>query len=161
MKKYLLIAFALFLTFLGQTVLSRYFLTPISNFDLFLILAVYYSLKEDAIKATFVGTAAGLVQDAFSSTIIGLNGFSKTIIAFFISAINARIILNHPLTQIAVLFLATLLNGLILKGLSFFFGLKYNPELFPLLFYQAGGNGAVGIIIFRLIFFYRQRGEHK
>jgi len=157
MKKYLLIVLALFLAFLGQTVLSKYFSRAISYLDLFLIIVIYYSLKEKPIGAMLIGTSAGLIQDTFSSLIIGFSSFSKTIIGFFLSSINARVMLHHPIAQIAVLILATLLNGLILKGLSIFFGLEYIPQLFPFLLYQGLANGLVGIIIIRLMISYSQR----
>ena len=137
MKNYLLIAFALFITFLGQTVLLRYFPFIVSYLDLFLIVVIYYSLKENPVKATFVGTASGLVQDAFSSGVLGFNSFAKT--------------------QVVILILATLLNGFILKLLSLFFRLKYIPQLFPGIFYQAVVNGIVGIIIISLLFLYNQK----
>jgi len=161
MKKYLLIAFALFLVFLGQTVLSKYFPRAIFYLDLFLVIVVYYSLKENPIEATLIGTFAGLIQDTFSSGIIGFSSFSKTIIGFFLSSVNTRIMLHHPFAQITVLFLATLLNGLMLKGLSLFFGLNYIPQLFPSLLYQALANGFVGIIIIRLMFAYSQKKQKK
>ncbi len=157
MKNYLLIAFALFITFLGQTVLLRYFPFIVSYLDLFLIVVIYYSLKENPVKATFVGTASGLVQDAFSSGVLGFNSFAKTLVGFILSSINARVMLHHPATQVVILILATLLNGFILKLLSLFFRLKYIPQLFPGIFYQAVVNGIVGIIIISLLFLYNQK----
>lgn len=161
MKNYLLIAFALSLAFLGQTMLSKYFSPAISYLDLFLIIVVYYSLKESPIRATLIGTSGGLIQDAFSSSIIGFSSFSKTVISFVLSSINTRVMLHHPIAQITVLILATLLNGIILKGLSFFFRLEYIPSLFPSLLYQAAANGLVGIIIIRLMFSYIQKKQKK
>jgi rod shape-determining protein MreD len=161
MKPYLLIAFALFVAFLGQTVLLRYFPFIFPYLDLFLVVVVYYSLKENPVRATCIGTSAGLIQDVFSSGILGFNSFAKTLIAFILSSINARVMLQHPATRVVILILATLLNGLLLRGLSLFFGIKYIPQIFPDIFYQAAVNGIVGIIIISLLFFYNQKMQKR
>ena len=161
MKKYLAIVFSLFLAFLGQSILTRYFSSSMSYLDLFLILVIYYSLNKNPVHATLIGTSSGLIQDTFSSGIIGFNSLSKTIIGFALSSINARVMLNHPLAQIAILIVATLLNGIILKGLSLFFGLTYIPQLFPRVIYQAGVNAIVGITIIGIIFFYNKKRQKR
>ncbi|MDZ7262983.1 MAG: rod shape-determining protein MreD [candidate division KSB1 bacterium] len=51
--------------------------------DLILIFVIIFSLRENRPESTIVGFAAGLVQDAFTTTFFGLSALTKTIVGFW------------------------------------------------------------------------------
>ena len=46
-----------------------------------------------------IGSALGLMQDSLSGVILGLNGFSKTLIAFVSSSIGSKLDIDQPVTR--------------------------------------------------------------
>lgn len=64
-------------------------LPQVMNF--FSIVVIYFSLKKGELFGAFLGTAAGLVQDAFSFGIFGISGLSKTLLGFFTGFISKKI----------------------------------------------------------------------
>ena len=69
--------------------------------DLMLLPVAWYGIRGEARLAMFVGSAAGLLQDAwFQAGILGFNGFKKTFLAWAVGTLGARFELNrrwiHP-----------------------------------------------------------------
>ena len=81
----------------------RKFWEPLAYADLPLIVVVYFALRRDAVQAVVIGTVAGLATDVLSGGLLGANGFSKTLTAYFIAAIITRIMLDNPLLRVPVL----------------------------------------------------------
>jgi len=82
--------------------------------DLPLVVVVYFALRRDAVQAVIIGAAAGLATDALSGGLLGANGFSKTLIAYSIAALSARIVLlDNPLLRIPVLAAASALDTVV------------------------------------------------
>lgn len=79
--------------------------------DLPLIMVVYLALRLDPVQAVVIGTAAGLAMDALGGGLIGVSGFSKTLVAFLISFMMTRIRVDNPLLRIPVLSGATLIDA--------------------------------------------------
>ncbi len=52
------------------------------NPDLVLLVLFFFGLKNEQVKSTIAGFAAGLILDILSGGIIGLNAFVKTIVGF-------------------------------------------------------------------------------
>ena len=65
-----------------QTTLASLVIRGTAALDLVLIVVVYVSLVSGPVRGLLLGTAAGLIQDALSSGIIGVGGLAKTVVGF-------------------------------------------------------------------------------
>ena len=70
--------------------------------DPFVVLVIYQALRANAIPSAMVGSVVGLTQDAFTGGLFGLHGFANTLVAYLVSAIRQRFLIQQPL-QVAVL----------------------------------------------------------
>lgn len=87
--------------------------------DLFLVVAVYFSLDDPPVASMLRGTAAGLVQDALTGGLFGLHGFADTFVAWAASRLRQRVVIQQPL-QVGVLFaLAAALQHTLLVALQY------------------------------------------
>jgi rod shape-determining protein MreD len=119
--------------------------------DLFLLLNIYYALNSTEIAAMSLSLSSGFVQDAFSQGIIGLNAFSKTIVAYFISTLSSRLMIKHPLLIMLLIGVATFIDLLIIQGLRVLLRLGPVPLTQQTILIACALNMTVGIIVFQLI----------
>jgi rod shape-determining protein MreD len=106
------IAVALFL----QVLLSNQF-AFFKYVDLSLVVTVYFSLQRTPVLGMLTGLTAGLGGDAISGGILGVGGFTKTLIGYIISMASIRLSLENRLIQLAVAAVASLVNTLLFVGL--------------------------------------------
>ena len=81
--------------------------------DLILILTVYVGLMRDQWLGMGVGFVAGLVSDVAPGMggIVGVGGFTKTVVGFLVATVGVRFSLEGPLMRVAALALASLFNA--------------------------------------------------
>ena len=128
--------------------------------DLFLLLNIYFALNFNQMVCMSVSIPSGLIQDAFSKGIIGINAFSKTIIVYLISGLSSRLMIKHPLIIMILIATATLLDYLIPYGLYGLFHLVRFPMTPPILAAAALLNSTIGIISFHIIDRVRAKKEY-
>ncbi|HEX9736523.1 MAG TPA: rod shape-determining protein MreD [Thermoanaerobaculia bacterium] len=88
--------------------------------DLFLVVAVYFSLDDPPVASMLRGTATGLVQDALTGGLFGLHGFADTLVAWAASRLRQRVVIQQP-PQVGLLFaLAAALQHTLLVALQYF-----------------------------------------
>lgn len=154
--KVLLAIIAIFL--LQTMVLDRY--RWINLIDLFLLMNIYFALNYNQMICMGVSIPSGLIQDAFSKGIIGVNAFSKTIIVYLISGLSSRLMIKHPLIIMILIAVSTGLDFLIPFGL---YGL-FHQQPFPMTPFIVGVaalfNSIVGIILFQITDRIRSRKEY-
>ena len=133
---------------MAQVLLSRYLPSLGRRCDLFTILVVYYGLTRHQPAAMLMGTGAGLVEDSLAGSILGLNGFKKTLIGYLVGSIGSLFMLNQAIPRFGILFAATFIDPLTELMLSLALGQGFVvPGMFDLL--QLGlGNGVVGLLVF-------------
>src|SRR5215472_6876520 len=91
----------------------------LSYFDLPLICTVYYGFTMgNPIASIVMGSSLGLLQDGLSATVLGTNGFSKTLIGFLAASAVSKFAVDQPITRIFALFLFTLADGLLVTMLA-------------------------------------------
>ena len=115
--------------------------------DLFLIMNIYFALHVNPVTCMGISVSSGFLQDAFSRGLMGMNAFSKTIVAFLISAISSRFVLKQPLLSIFVS-LSTLLDFFIIYGLHGLFHLPEFPVDWKILIVAAILNSFTSLIGF-------------
>ena len=134
-----------------QTTLSGVLFSGPASPDLVLIVVVYIALTGGRVAGLLAGSAAGLVQDALSSGIIGIGGLTNTVVAFLAGAAGTQFIVTAPFPRFVVFVVATLLHAVIFMGLYVLLDLRQFPAPYAAVLGQALGNGFVGVIGFQVI----------
>jgi rod shape-determining protein MreD len=111
-KILLTIAVALFL----QLLLAKY-LKFFKYIDLALLVTVYFSLQREPVLGMVVGLGAGLGGDIIAGGILGVGGFSKTLIGYIISMASVKLSIENPLARLAAVALASIANTALFIGL--------------------------------------------
>lgn len=90
-----------------------------SFFDLPLITSIYcgFSLG-NPVASVFIGSALGLMQDSLSGAYLGVNGFSKALIAFLSASAGSKFDVDQIVTRVFALLLFTVLDALVVAGLG-------------------------------------------
>ena len=158
MNIYLRIVISILVAMIVQTIGARAFSKNIIYLDAFLLVVVYFAAKEGLLTGIIVGAVSGLVQDSFSSGIIGLHGLSKTVVGFTIGLLSTILVIESLVAQVFVLGLATLLNGAIIVGINYLF---LHRVFWGTLGYQLLGNIGMGVIIFQSVRFYNLVKERR
>ena len=119
--------------------------------NLVLVAVVYVALGNGAVSGLLAGTAGGLAQDALSGGIVGIGGFSKTVVGFVVGVLGAQFIVSQPLPRLVMFVGATVAHELCFQALTALvesraFAIQYSTTLT-----QALVNGAVGILAFWIV----------
>jgi rod shape-determining protein MreD len=133
---------------IAQALLSRYAGGVARYCDLFTIIVVYYGLTCPPTTAMLMGTGAGLMEDSLLGSVLGMNGFKKTLIGYLVGTFGSLFMLNQTIPRFGILFAATILDPLTELGLSMAMGRSFPfPDWLELL--QRGlGNGVLGLLFF-------------
>ncbi len=129
-----------------QTTLATLVIRGNTALDLVLVVVVYLALLSGPVNGLLLGTAAGLIQDALSSGIIGVGGLAKTVVGFVAGILSTQFIVTAPLSRFLVFMLATGLHALVFMGLYTLLGLRQFDSPYGAVFSQALGNGLVGVL---------------
>jgi rod shape-determining protein MreD len=103
------------------------------------------------VAGLLIGSAAGLVQDALSSGIIGIGGLSKTVVGFVAGLLATQFIVTAPLSRFLVFVACTFLNAGIFMGLYAGLGLRQFDDPWTPVISQALGNAFIGVIGAQLV----------
>lgn len=120
------------------------------NPDIMLIVVLLYSVRVGEFKGEIFGFVVGLLQDAMSGGIFGLNAFVYTFLGWFTNFYKKYILVSEWVAFVIYVVVATLIKYifysifyLIFKGTGFFSGM---------FFLKMGGeiayNAFVGILLF-------------
>lgn len=134
-----------------QTTLASLVIRGTAALDLVLIVVVYLALVSGPVAGSLLGTAAGLVQDALSSGIIGIGGLAKTVVGFVAGLLGTQFIVTAPLSRFVVFVLATVLHAAVFMGLYTLLDLRQFDEPWRPVLSQAVGNGFLGVVGAQLV----------
>jgi rod shape-determining protein MreD len=129
-----------------QTTLASLVIRGTAALDLVLIVVVYLALISGPVSGLLLGSAAGLVQDALSSGIIGIGGLAKTVVGFVAGLLGTQFIVTAPLSRFVVFLLATVLHAAVFMGLYTLLGLRQFDDPWAAVVTQAVGNGFLGVV---------------
>jgi rod shape-determining protein MreD len=85
--------------------------------DLALIVTVYVALQRAPFLGMVTGCVAGLGSDALVGGIIGVGGFARTLIGYIVAMVSIKLSVENPLTRLAVVGLASVVNTVLFVGL--------------------------------------------
>ena len=95
--------------------------------DLILAVVVIFSLLKGEKEGTISGFASGLLQDIFSTGLLGINALVKTVIGFTCGILREKIFHEHILFLIPVItFIASFIQSILIFFLLRTFGIEYN-----------------------------------
>jgi rod shape-determining protein MreD len=134
-----------------QTTAARFLVRGSMAVDLVLVVVVYVALTSGPATGLLSGTFAGLVQDALSSSVIGIGGLAKTIVGFLAGIIGTQFIVSQPLPRFVVFFGATVLHAAVFMGLYVLLDLRHFGTPYAAVTGQAAGNAIVGVVAFQLV----------
>ncbi|HEX9162367.1 MAG TPA: rod shape-determining protein MreD [Thermoanaerobaculia bacterium] len=112
--RWLRFAIGLLIALTLHSLLDSFFPNALAFFNPYVILVVYYAMGGNVFGAIIAGVIAGLVQDAFSSSIFGLHAFSLTVCAYIVAYINSRLSLRGTFAFGACLGGAVVVNELVI-----------------------------------------------
>ena len=146
---WVLVAIALSLAL--QTTLSRFLIGGSAAVDLVLVAVIAVALTTGPVGGMLAGTAAGLIQDALSSGVVGIGGLAKTIVGFLAGAFGQQFIVTAALPRLVIFVAGTVLHGVVFMGLYYLLDPREFPSPWKPLLAQALGNALVGIIAFGIV----------
>jgi rod shape-determining protein MreD len=129
-----------------QTTLASLVIRGTAALDLVLVVVVYLALVSGPVVGLLLGMAAGLVQDALSSGIIGIGGLAKTIVGFLAGLLGTQLIVAAPLSRFVAFVLATFVHAAVFMGLYSVLGLRQFDSPWGGILSQAIGNGFIGVV---------------
>lgn len=133
-----------------QTTLTSY-VPETATLDFVLIVVVYLSLTSGPTTGVVVGSAAGLLQDALSSGVLGVGALAKTLVGFTAGRLGTQFIVTAPLPRFVVFVGATMLHSTVFMGLYVLLGLRDFPDPYAGVAGQAVGNAVVGVVGFQML----------
>jgi rod shape-determining protein MreD len=138
----IIIAFSLY-SIIGKISFS---LSQLLNF--FTLLVLYFAVTRGEIYGAFMGTICGLIQDAFSLGVFGINGLSKTIIGFSAGYVSQK--LNVIPLRRNFLFIFVMISAEIALSsfLYYFISAEYVNEITPIVLFQPLSTAVIGSLIF-------------
>lgn len=117
--------------------------------DLFFLPVAAVSRTGRAIPAMLTGLLAGLVQDALTSPVrlLGLNAFSKVLLAYLMAAIGARALVEKPVMFGILAWAAVALDAVVLTVLVWILrGEPLLPDLLSVSL-RAAGTGVLATLL--------------
>jgi rod shape-determining protein MreD len=134
-----------------QTTLARFLIRGTVAVDLVLVVVVGVALMGGSVTGLLSGAAAGLLQDALSTGVVGIGGLSKTVVGFLAGIVGTQFIVARALPRFVVFFSATVLHAMVFIGLCVVLGLRHAGSPYAAVAGQAVGNAIVGVVAFELV----------
>ena len=95
--------------------------------DLIMVVVVVFSLMKGTKEGTISGFFSGLLQDIFSTGLLGINALVKTVIGFTCGGLKEKIFHEHILFLIPIItFIASFLQSILIVFLLRAFGIEYS-----------------------------------
>jgi rod shape-determining protein MreD len=85
--------------------------------DLPLLVTIYFGLQRAPVLGMIVGLAAGLGGDIISGGVLGVGGFTKTIIGYLVAIASVKLSLENRLVRLLVVAAVSIANTLLFVGL--------------------------------------------
>ena len=88
-----------------------------AGIDLVLVVVIWTALQFGPAAGLLTGAAAGISQDVLSAGIIGVGGFSKTLVGFGAGVLGSQFIVANALPRFVVLAVGAVVNEIVFLGL--------------------------------------------
>ena len=134
-----------------QTTLAGLTIGSTTAVNLVLVAVIYAALAFGPVSGLLAGSVGGLAQDALAGGVIGVGGFSKTLVGFVIGLLGAQFIVAQTLPRLVMFLTGTIIHELCYQALyalveSRAFRMPWSATLI-----QAGVNALIGVFAFQII----------
>jgi rod shape-determining protein MreD len=134
-----------------QTTLAGLTIGSTTAVNLVLVAVIYVALAFGPVAGLLAGSAGGLIQDALAGGVVGLGGFSKTLVGFVIGILGAQFIVAQWFPRFVMFVSGTLIHELCYQALyalveSRSFRMPWSATLI-----QAAVNALIGVLAFAII----------
>lgn len=119
--------------------------------NLVLVAVIYLALAFGPAAGLLAGTVGGLAQDALAGGVVGVGGFSKTLVGFVVGLLGAQFIVAQTLPRLFMFVSATLIHELCYQALYSLVEARAFRVHWSSLVLQAAINGFVGVLAFALV----------
>ena len=133
-----------------QTTLAGLTIGGATAVNLVLVAVIYVALAFGPVAGLLAGSAGGLVQDALAGGIVGIGGFSKTLVGFLVGVLGAQFIVSQSLPRLVMFVGGTFVHELCYQALYALVETRPFRMPWSAALTQAVVNGLVGIWPFRL-----------
>ena len=99
-----------------QTTLAGLTIGGATAVNLVLVAVIYVALAFGPVAGLLAGSVGGLVQDALAGGIVGVGGFSKTLVGFLVGLLGAQFIVAQSLPRLFMFVSGTLVARALLSG---------------------------------------------
>jgi rod shape-determining protein MreD len=134
-----------------QTTLAGLTIAGSTAVNLVLVAIIYLSLAFGPVAGLLAGTAGGLVQDSLAGGIVGVGGFSKTLVGFVIGLLGAQFIVAHTLPRLVMFVTGTIIHELCYQSLYALVEARAFRMSWSATLMQAAINGLIGILAFSIV----------
>ncbi|MBM3790441.1 MAG: rod shape-determining protein MreD [Acidobacteria bacterium] len=129
--------------------------------DFALILVAFWAVYRHRVQALFVGSLAGLMQDAVLGWPLGFNGFGKTVAAFLMGQAAKRFNVEGHWIRFALITTGAFANTLCIFVLFLLLQRSVNVLFIGAALMQSIITGAAGTLVFSLIDSYQSAQAGK
>jgi rod shape-determining protein MreD len=134
-----------------QTTLAGLTIGSTTAVNLVLVAVIYTALAFGPVPGLLAGSVGGIAQDALAGGVIGIGGFSKTLVGFVVGLLGAQFIVAQWLPRLLMFLTGTVIHELCYQALyalveSRTFRIPWSATLI-----QAAINAAIGIFAFQMI----------
>ena len=158
--KYIILAGFSFLAVVAQMIAGHSFF--LFNFmDLSLIIVAYWALYRNRTQAMFVGSMAGLLQDAVLGWPLGFNGFGKTLAAFLAGQAAKHFNVEGAWLRFALIMAVSFINTLSIFLLFLLLQRTVNVVFLEASLMQSIITGAAGTLAFAALDSYNRTHANR
>jgi rod shape-determining protein MreD len=134
-----------------QTTLAGLTIGSTTAVNLVLVAVIYSALAFGPVAGLLAGSAGGLVQDALAGGIVGVGGFSKTLVGFVVGVLGAQFIVAQTLPRLVMFFAGTVIHELCYQALYALVESKAFRMPWSATVIQAAINAVIGVLAFYII----------
>lgn len=134
-----------------QTTLAGLTIHGSTAVNLVLIAVIYVALAFGPVAGLMAGTVGGLVQDALAGGIVGVGGFSKTLVGFLVGLLGAQFIVAQSLPRFVMFVAGTVVHELCYQALFALVETRAFRMPWSAAMIQALVNGVIGILAFQIV----------
>jgi rod shape-determining protein MreD len=121
--QYLIMTAVILASVVLQSILLNHLTIVGAKPDLILLVVVFLGLFKGSTGGAMAGFCGGLIYDLMSSSLLGLNALSLTLVGFLVGLIHGKVYGENIVLQVVLAFAATLMSNILFFLLSAIFHL--------------------------------------
>ena len=134
-----------------QLIVQRYWTRGLNIIDPFLILSAYYGMRYGPTRGMSAGAVSGLAQDAAFGAIMGVNGFSKTVVGYAAGFLAGRFVVRGPVSRVFIFASAVIVHDLCLLSLGMILSTGTAPFRIDLFLLKIAATSAAALFVLRTV----------